>query len=150
MTDHNHATEKFVKVTMHTTPVVFTLKVAPSRSQSGSRAQHHAGGIYTDDTSTVSDRRLKKDIIYLRSLDNGIRLYSFKYIWSDIETYVGVIAQDLLLSPVHSEAVTLAHGDFYVVDYTALGIRMITLSEWQKSAENIYCDSEHRQEVIAA
>lgn len=88
----------------------------------------------------ASDRRLKKDVVYLTTLENGIKLYSFKYIWSD-ESYVGVMAQDLLLAAPHRNAVTLTQG-YYVVDYKALGLKMITLKEWSQSPQNIFCALE--------
>jgi len=87
--------------------------------------------------ASFSDRRLKKDIVYLETLENGIRLYSFRYTWSNDFTYVGVMAQDLLLSPFHRDAVTLEKNSFYSVDYHSLGLRMITQSEWQQSRDNI-------------
>jgi hypothetical protein len=87
--------------------------------------------------NTPSDRRLKKDVVYLTTLENGIKLYSFKYIWSD-ESYVGVMAQDLLLASAHRTVVTLTQG-YYVVDYKLLGLQMITLLEWIQSPEKIFC-----------
>jgi hypothetical protein len=93
---------------------------------------------------TPSDRRLKKDVVYLTTLEKGIKLYSFKYIGIH-ESYVGVMAQDLLLSSPHRNAVTLARG-YYVVDYKALGLKMITLKEWVQSPENIFCALELHSE----
>ena len=100
------------------------------------------GYVNTDDDDVpapvvvVSDRRLKKDIVYLSSLENGIRLYSFKYLWSD-DTYVGVMAQDILTMPSFSHAVHLMQGSFYAVDYQALGLKMIPMSRWLESTENM-------------
>jgi hypothetical protein len=84
-----------------------------------------------------SDKRLKTDIVHLATLPDGLQLYSFKYLWSN-ETYVGVMAQDLLLSPDYSDKVILMPGDYYAVNYDALGLKMITLDEWRQSRENIY------------
>jgi len=89
-------------------------------------------------TTEVSDQRLKRDIVYLKTLKNGIKLYSFKYSWSN-EIYVGVMAQDLLLMSSYKDAVVLMEGNYYTVDYRALGLKMITLNEWRQSHENIYC-----------
>jgi len=102
------------------------------------------------DAACFSDRRLKKDIAYLATLENGIRLYSFRYTWSNDFTYVGVMAQDLLLSPFHRDAVTLEQNSFYSVDYHILGLRMITLSEWQHSHDNILIQSAERAGEIEA
>jgi hypothetical protein len=88
----------------------------------------------------LSDQRLKHDIIHLATLENGINLYSFKYNWSE-ETYVGVMAQELLLVSANRNAVVLTQGNYYAVDYQALGLRMITLNEWNQSHENIFSPS---------
>lgn len=98
-----------------------------------------------------SDRRLKKDIVYLSTLENGIRLYSFRYTWSNDFTYVGVMAQDLLLSPFHREAVTLENNSFYSVDYHRLGLKMITMGDWQQSHDNILIQpAEHERAIEVA
>jgi hypothetical protein len=41
-----------------------------------------------------SDIRLKRDIVLLDHLDNGLGLYRYRYLWSE-ETYVGVMAQEV-------------------------------------------------------
>ncbi|MGO9446674.1 MAG: tail fiber domain-containing protein [Thiobacillaceae bacterium] len=92
----------------------------------------------------TSDRRLKKDVVYLTTLATGIKLYSFRYVWSDA-IYVGVMAQDLLSTATHGNAVTLTKHNYYVVDYKALGLRMITLREWLQSPENIFCTPDRAE-----
>ncbi|MGZ6004947.1 MAG: tail fiber domain-containing protein [Candidatus Saccharimonadales bacterium] len=74
-----------------------------------------------------SDRRLKDDIKYIKTLDNGVRIYSFRYLWSN-QYYVGVMAQDLLQS--HPETIVSNKYGYYAVHYDQLGLRMITLEEW--------------------
>jgi hypothetical protein len=74
----------------------------------------------------VSDRRLKRNIELLETR-NGIKIYSFQYLWSD-EYFVGVMAQDLL-GTEHESAVVERNG-FYTVDYTQLGFNMMLLSEY--------------------
>jgi len=74
----------------------------------------------------VSDRRLKRNIELLETR-NGIKIYSFQYLWSD-EYFVGVMAQDLL-GTKHESAVVERNG-FYTVDYTQLGFNMMLLSEY--------------------
>ncbi len=76
-----------------------------------------------------SDRRLKCNIVYLKSWQS-IRLYRFQYIWSDVE-YVGVMAQDLLDS--HSYAVIKGSDGYYRVDYEALGLEMMEYNTWRKN-----------------
>jgi hypothetical protein len=78
-----------------------------------------------------SDRRLKRSIHLLATLDSGIKIYSFKYLWSDI-VYVGVMAQDLLANPQWKTAVVTGKNNFYAVDYHALGLKMTTLQDWNK------------------
>jgi len=47
-----------------------------------------------DDQYEFSDVRLKDDINYLFTMDNGVPIYTFKYKWSDIVS-VGTMAQDI-------------------------------------------------------
>ena len=70
----------------------------------------HAGGAWGDTTTAsysgsgtfVSDTRLKRDVVLLTRLDNGLGLYRYRYLWSDT-VYVGVIAQEVAL--IHPDAV---------------------------------------------
>lgn len=84
----------------------------------------------------VSDIRLKRNIKFLTELENGIKLYSFKYNWSEV-TYVGVMAQDMLKDVVYKNSVVLKKNNYYAVNYKALGLKMITLDQWLKSPKNI-------------
>lgn len=78
----------------------------------------------------ASDRRVISDVIEVGQLDNGIKIYSFKYLWED-KVRVGVIAQDLVDRPDTKAAVlTLANG-LLGVDYEALGLRMATEAQWK-------------------
>lgn len=81
--------------------------------------------------ATLSDRRLKRDIAHLATLDNGIRLYSFKYLWSD-SVHVGVMAQDLASREAFRDAVVMRPNGFYAVDYAKLGLKMATLEAWSE------------------
>ena len=78
-----------------------------------------------------SDTRLKRAIHRVATLRNGMKLYSFQDLWSD-QTYLGVMAQDLLATPEWRKAVILQPSGFYAVDYTRLGLNMATLEDWQK------------------
>lgn len=75
-----------------------------------------------------SDVRLKRDIEVVGRLANGLKLYRFKYLWSDVE-WVGVMAQDVL--DVMPEAVIVGSDGFYRVQYELLGTSMVTFDEWQ-------------------
>lgn len=81
--------------------------------------------------ATQSDRRLKRDIAHLVTLDNGIRLYAFKYLWDD-QVHIGVMAQDLLAQETFRDAVVLKPNGFYAVDYARLGLKMTTLDAWRE------------------
>ena len=85
--------------------------------------------------SGISDRRLKHDIRQIAVLDNGLKLYSFKYTFRDGD-YVGVMAQDLLAHPAWSNAVIQGADGHYLVNYESLGIRMTTLENWRRHGRN--------------
>jgi hypothetical protein len=77
-----------------------------------------------------SDLRLKRNVVWIAHLDNGLDLYRFSYNWSD-EVYVGVMAQDVMR--VVPEAVVRGNDGFLQVNYARLGLRMLTWSEWSAS-----------------
>ena len=74
-----------------------------------------------------SDTRLKRDIHALWRASNGLTLYRFRYLWSDVEM-VGVMAQEVL--DVVPEAVVQSEDGYYRVDYGRLGLRPMTYAEW--------------------
>jgi hypothetical protein len=73
-----------------------------------------------------SDIRLKRDIVRVGTLQNGLPLYRYRYLWSD-EMYVGVMAQKV--AKVFPEAVIKGADGWLRVDYSKLGIRMRSLEE---------------------
>jgi opacity protein-like surface antigen len=79
-------------------------------------------------TYHYSDRRLKRDISLLGRLENGIRLYRYRYLWSD-EVYVGVMAQEIAKSV--PSAVICGSDGYLRVNYRRLGLRLITWDEWE-------------------
>ena len=82
-----------------------------------------------------SDSRLKDEINELTVLKNGLKIYSFKYKSRD-EVFVGVMAQDLLLNPKWASAVVQREDGHYLVNYSALGLKMTTLENWTKNGLN--------------
>jgi len=100
----------------------------------------HGGGAWGNDTDAsyaftptiiVSDARLKRDIVLVGRLDDGLGLYRFRYLWSDT-VYVGVMAQEVAL--LHPEAVVRSSSDHYLrVDYGRLGLKLMTLADWTGS-----------------
>jgi outer membrane immunogenic protein len=102
----------------------------------------HAGGAWglsTDATYTPtvlvpSDVRLKRDIALVGRRDDGLGLYRYRYLWSDT-TYVGVMAQEVAL--IRPDAIVRdALDDYLKVDYGRLGIRLMTLPEWDAKNKN--------------
>lgn len=79
-------------------------------------------------TAKTSDIRLKRDITQVGRLDNGIELYSFRYLWSD-RIYVGVMAQQV--AAIVPEAVVMEPTGYLAVYYDRLGLKMQTLEQWQ-------------------
>lgn len=77
-----------------------------------------------------SDRRLKRDLVLLRRLDNGIGLYRFRYKWSDT-LYVGVVAQEVAAAA--PAAVTRGSDGYLRVDYRRIGLRLKTWGQWSAS-----------------
>lgn len=78
-------------------------------------------------TVSFSDIRLKRDIVRLARLDNGIDLYRYRYLWSD-QLYVGVMAQEV--AAIMPDAVMRGADGYLRVDYARLGLRMQTWDEW--------------------
>lgn len=93
-------------------------------------------------TGQASDIRLKRDIRLLTTLPDGMKIYAFKYLWSDA-SHVGVMAQDLLENPVWRDAVVIRANGFYSVNYTMLGLRMVTLEEWNKNGLTAITHNSH-------
>jgi polysaccharide biosynthesis/export protein len=79
-------------------------------------------------TAVPSDIRLKRDIVLLDRLPNGIGLYRYRYIWSD-QVYVGVMAQEV--AQIVPDAVVRGADGFLRVNYARLGMRLLTWDEWE-------------------
>ena len=77
----------------------------------------------------VSDVRLKRDVVRVGQLPNGLPLYRFRYLWSDM-VYVGLMAQDV--QRIAPEAVVRGEDGVTRVHYGRLGTRMMTWDEWQQ------------------
>ena len=75
----------------------------------------------------ASDIRLKRDIVAVERLPNGLQLYRYRYVWSPT-VYVGVIAQEV--KEVAPAAVMRGSDGYLRVDYRQLGLRMQTWDEW--------------------
>ena len=78
-------------------------------------------------TFPVSDTRLKRDIVLLSRLDNGIGIYRYRYVWGD-DVYVGVMAQEV--ADIVPAAIVRAPDGYLRVDYARLGLHLQTWQEW--------------------
>ena len=79
----------------------------------------------------LSDRRLKRDIVLLRRLENGIGIYAYRYLWSD-ERYVGVIAQEV--AEIVPDAVQRGEDGYLRVNYARLGLQLTRWEDWMSAA----------------
>jgi hypothetical protein len=68
-----------------------------------------------DPTKPYSDVRLKKDINYLFTMNNGVPIYKFKYKWSD-DVSIGTMAQDI--EDMIPEAVSHDSNGYKMVNYS--------------------------------
>lgn len=75
----------------------------------------------------VSDMSVKRDVEQVGILENGLKLYRFKYLWSDKE-FVGVMAQDVM--KVRPEAVFTTRSGLLSVDYDMIGTEFMTYEDW--------------------
>ena len=78
----------------------------------------------------TSDARLKRDICLLTTSANGLGVYRYRYLWSDI-TYVGVLAQEVQAIAPH--AVTRGADGWFRVNYDCLGMKLMRWDEWTAS-----------------
>jgi hypothetical protein len=76
---------------------------------------------------TVSDIRLKRDIVEVGQLPDGLHLYRYRYLWSDT-VYVGVMAQEVLT--IAPDAVVRGDDGYLRVDYGRLGLQLTTWDQW--------------------
>ncbi len=71
-----------------------------------------------------SDSRIKTDVHRIGTAENGLPIYTFKYLWSDM-TYQGVMAQDVeVFMP---DAVITGLFGVKLVNYEMLGMELKTL-----------------------
>jgi polysaccharide export outer membrane protein len=75
----------------------------------------------------LSDARVKRDITPIARLENGLRLYRYRYAWSD-KLYVGVLAQEVL--EVAPSAVLRGADGYLRVHYAQLGLRLQRWEDW--------------------
>ena len=96
------------------TQTIYNLKVTGNNTYVANRLVVH----------NKSDARLKRNIELIETRDDGLQIYTFNYIWSDV-TWVGVMAQDLLEQPQFAHAVRMDADGFYSVNYSKINFEMI-------------------------
>lgn len=99
---------------------------AGSSTGNGSGAST-AGG--SSPGSAYSDVRLKRNIKLIETRSDGLKIYTYNYVWSDIQ-WVGVLAQDLLQQTQFASAVTLESNRFYSVNYAQIDFAMTTADQY--------------------
>ena len=72
-------------------------------------------------SSTLSDRRLKMNIVHCETLQNGLRIVEFSYL-GFTNRWRGLIAQDVLQS--HPDAVVEDENGHLTVDYNGLNVSL--------------------------
>ena len=105
------------------TPAVSVLAFRDTRTKAPSLADLTAFGVH----SIPSDIRLKRDVFQVSQLDNGIKLYRYRYLLSD-QVYVGVMAQEV--AEIAPDAVLQGEDGYLRVNYERLGLRLTTWEEW--------------------
>ncbi len=95
---------------------------------------HKVGQAKHGQTKTLSDIRLKQDIIHLGRLDNGINLYRYRYKWSD-EVYVGVMANEV--AQIIPDAVERGADGYLRVDYARVGLSLMTWDQWVSTDQKL-------------
>ena len=88
---------------------------------------------YSQQTFQLSDAGLKTVVRRLGVMDNGLRVYSFRY-KGDPRVFSGVLAQELLEQPEFAHAVVKGEKGFYQVDYSALGLRLYNVAAMREAS----------------
>ena len=79
------------------------------------------GGDDPDPLAGASDARLKTDIVPVGTAANGLPLYQYRYVGSDV-VFEGVMAQDVL---AHTpDAVVMMPSGYMAVNYGLLGLHL--------------------------
>jgi hypothetical protein len=95
------------------TQIIYNIKVTGNNTYVANRLVVH----------NKSDARLKRNIELIDTRDDGLKIYTFNYVWSDV-TWIGVMAQDLLEQPQFAHAVRMDADGFYSVDYSKINFEM--------------------------
>ena len=122
--------------------------IAMARTKQKSTVEHYFPDL---GAAAASDWRLKRNVQIVGTARNGLRLYSFQYVQAFDPSgtfYVGVMAQDILRT--HPNAVVTHASGYYFVRYDLLGLRMITLDEWNTKGRHAVLAAIPRHQPVAA
>jgi len=78
------------------------------------------GGLFSLGSAAMtafSDRRLKRDVMRIGRMANGLAIYAYRYLWSPA-VHVGVMAQEVM--SVNPKAVIRRPDGFLMVDYSVI------------------------------
>ena len=89
-------------------------------------------GFLANVASSLSDIRLKENIVLIGSSNSGINIYEYNYINEPGTRYVGVMAQELL-GTQFEEAVVIAENGYYAVDYSKIDVKFEKIIETSKA-----------------
>lgn len=81
------------------------------------------GGGTGGNVGNASDIQLKEDIRHLTTLENGLRIYAFRY-RGDPRYFTGVLAQEIIANPEFAHVVSRGPHGFLTVDYAQLGLEI--------------------------
>ncbi|SHL08531.1 Chaperone of endosialidase [Bradyrhizobium lablabi] len=100
-------------------------------SNAAGRAAANAASNAASRVKIPSDVRLKRDIVALGRIREGLQLYRYRYRGSGT-LYVGVMAQEVAL--VDPDAVTRDADGYLRVDYGRLGLQFMTWEQWTRQS----------------
>ncbi len=102
--------------------IVGTIASLNSADSSNQSADGSVGPLHCHiNCMPISDMRLKKNIHFIGTAENGLKFYSFRYFNSG-KIFTGVMAQDLLDDKRYVNAVEKTVSGYYAVNYSKLGI----------------------------
>ncbi len=102
----------------------------------GSSGSSSSGGGNGGGAGNASDMRLKTDIHPVRTLDNGLKLYAFRYVGQQ-DGFVGVMAEDLLQDPRYRHAVWRGEDGYLRVDYNKLPVTSTNMHAMAEASERV-------------
>jgi hypothetical protein len=97
-------------------------------------------------TTCLSDVRLICDISCVGFLENGLRLYRFRYLWS-VDHFIGVLAQEV--RQILPEAVIERDDGYLAVDCEMLGFSMFKVDDWMDAVAASEADEEEAAFILA-